>query len=1178
MTQHATAKPPPVTAAEFRRRFHGLILVAWTLPPVLGLSFTVFIGLLDPEQLLAVLVNPLLPLYVLGTLAAAAWYFRRFARPLDAFLAGSGPVDVGQLFARMRRFPLAFWRAFILYMLTAPAAVILSAELYSSFTARPVDWFRIHLVSLTVAIIVGLPIFFLVLDLFGRMCRGLSLERPHVTVRVKVFLIGVLIPLLIDTMLVQYYWTRTGYFGTDTFLVWLTLELLAVLGSLMFVRSFGQSLAPLQQLISGPRRLQPQDSSTLSPCSTDELGVLATGYRRLLEDLNAHSRLLALNNRVLPHTLEPGGIGVLVDELVALCRETVGGDAIFVLLHDAAAERLTAVAGTDRPYRAEGHYHVPLDGRSIAGWVFQTGETCALCDTYGGDPRVSVELRERLGTRSALAAPLGGPDGIMGVLVSTTTNGQRRYAPEEIALMEAFADEAARALHTELLNRQRRDAEVARLEQQEQLRLLLSYTAEGIYGVDLEGTCTFVNPACLRMLGYEREEELLGHNMHVLVHHTYPDGRPYPKENCRVRAATLSARSGHCDAEVHWRKDGSSFPVEWWSHPIYKEGEIIGTVVTFVDITERKNANERLRRLSEYNRLLLESTGDGIFGVDTELRCTFANRAGAEMLGFNAHELLGRDMHTLVHHSREDGTPLAREDSLIWRTIEEDESFWTDEEVLWHQAGTPFPVQYSSNPMHENGAVTGAVVVFRNTSEARAMARRMDYLATHDALTGLYNRREFERRLERAVGSARGDGQEHTLCYMDLDQFKIVNDTCGHVAGDELLRQLTSLLHSQVRASDTLARLGGDEFGVLLECCPVGEALEISEQLRAVVEEFRFVWDDKTFALGASIGVVPITAETGSIALALSAADAACYLAKDSGRNRVHVYRSEDTELERRRGEMKWVSRIQDALDHDHLQLAFQPIVPLAPATGDGRVYIEILVRMRAPGGTAIPPGAFLPAAERYNLMPAIDRWVVGKAFEWLADNRARLNGLALCTINLAGGSISEERFLHYVIEKMDSLGIPPEKLCFEITETTAVANLSRAVWFIQQLRGHGCSFALDDFGSGMSSFAYLKNLPVDFLKIDGNFVRDMARDPIDCAMVEAINRVGHVMGIRTIAEFVENAAILRRLVEVGVDFAQGYAIAAPRSLDDLVLDGSHAETGVWSGSPRKLIGTGTED
>jgi diguanylate cyclase (GGDEF)-like protein len=428
------------------------------------------------------------------------------------------------------------------------------------------------------------------------------------------------------------------------------------------------------------------------------------------------------------------------------------------------------------------------------------------------------------------------------------------------------------------------------------------------------------------------------------------------------------------------------------------------------------------------------------------------------------------------------------------------------------------------------------------------MAQQLTWQATHDPLTGLINRREFEIRLGQALAEAQAEQHQHTLLYLDLDQFKIVNDTCGHVAGDELLRQLSALLQSRLREGDVLARLGGDELGVLLAYCPEEQAQRIAENLRLSVKEFRFNWEGKSFDIGVSVGLVVVDAECVSVAELLSAADMACYAAKDDGRNRVHVYRREDVDLVQRHGEMQWVNRLTRAIEENRLLLYRQRILSIAEPTGAEERY-EILIRLRGEDDEIIPPGAFLPAAERYGLMPAVDRWVVRTLFAAMAQQAERaclVSDTCSYAVNLSGTSLNDDVLLEYVREQLLLHRIVPQRIWFEITETAAIANLPKASRFIQEMKALGCRFSLDDFGSGVSSFAYLKNLAVDNLKIDGSFVKDIVEDPIDDAMVQAINQIGHVMGLRTTAEFVENDAILTRLREIGVDYAQGYGIHKP--------------------------------
>ena len=419
---------------------------------------------------------------------------------------------------------------------------------------------------------------------------------------------------------------------------------------------------------------------------------------------------------------------------------------------------------------------------------------------------------------------------------------------------------------------------------------------------------------------------------------------------------------------------------------------------------------------------------------------------------------------------------------------------------------------------------------------------KLAYHASHDPLTNLVNRLEFEKRLALALHTASSQGRQHIVMYLDLDQFKIVNDTCGHAAGDKLLRQVGALLKEQVREGDSLARLGGDEFGVLLENCPMQEAIGISEKLRQCIADFRFVSEGKAFTIGASIGVVQVADGMLSLTDILSAADAACYTAKEKGRNRVQFYRPHDSEVSLRRGELEWVPRLQGALQEGRFVLYSQQIISVGGQLPQMRHH-ELLVRMVDEQGKVVPPMAFIPAAERYSIMPMIDQWVVQNAFAAISSLGPDCGTYA---INISGTSIGDERFLEFVREQFRRYVMPPRSVCFEITETAAIANFDKAARFFGEMKSLGCLFSLDDFGAGMSSFGYLKHLPVDFIKIDGSFVKDVAHDPVAVAMVRAINDVGHVMGKKTIGEFVDGESVLGALREIGVDFAQGNWISPP--------------------------------
>lgn len=427
----------------------------------------------------------------------------------------------------------------------------------------------------------------------------------------------------------------------------------------------------------------------------------------------------------------------------------------------------------------------------------------------------------------------------------------------------------------------------------------------------------------------------------------------------------------------------------------------------------------------------------------------------------------------------------------------------------------------------------------------------LEYLATHDSLTGVYNRREFERRLQSGLVNAQNQNSELTLLYMDLDQFKVVNDTCGHKAGDLLIKQLSQKLDAVVMEKGILARLGGDEFGVLLEGDNAQMAYLLANKLLNAVQEFRFVWENRIFTLGISIGQVPWQPNINSPEQLLSMADAACYLAKERGRNQVHTYSSEDKHMQRYESEMSWVTHINHALQHDSFELYYQHYQALSQRS-EGHHY-EILLRMRDQQGNIVAPGAFFPSAERFNLTAKIDRWVIENYFSWLENNPQHNAELTRVSINLSGHSLADKELKLFVLNAFEKHKIPYKKVCFEITESMAILKMDETLEFINTFHKLGCLFALDDFGSGFSSYNYLKNLPVDQVKIDGSFVKDILVDPVDMAMVNSIKDVAKAMGMETVAEFVESTEIMVELGKMGVDFAQGYGVAKPHALTDFI-------------------------
>lgn len=442
----------------------------------------------------------------------------------------------------------------------------------------------------------------------------------------------------------------------------------------------------------------------------------------------------------------------------------------------------------------------------------------------------------------------------------------------------------------------------------------------------------------------------------------------------------------------------------------------------------------------------------------------------------------------------------------------------------------------------------------RTTLEQRVeeRTRQLSWQSTHDALTGLANRVEFERRLQELLDSARAKGKCHALCFLDLDQFNVVNDTAGHLAGDELLRQIASLLAGKVRGAGTLARLGGDEFGLLLENCELEEAERLAKELVAGVRSFRFMWNQRNLGVGLSVGLAKIEAGSEGITQVLSDANMAYYIAKERGTNTVHVYQEDDRELAQRRSEMRWVATINKALEENRFQLYRQPIIPLA-ATPCAQLHCEVLLRLIDESGDIVSPALFLPAAERYHLISTIDRWVAETLFRFLM-RQERFGTLAerkvIYAMNVSGASLSEPSFLDFVRDRLRAHGIPARRICFEITETAVISNMHSALRFIKELKSLGCRFALDDFGTGLSSFSYLQNLSVDYIKIDGSFVRDMLCDPMAFAIIGSVNNLAHAVGLKTIAEYVDQRGLLERLSELGVDYVQGHHLASPDSLE----------------------------
>ncbi|RRQ20855.1 EAL domain-containing protein [Thiohalobacter thiocyanaticus] len=587
-----------------------------------------------------------------------------------------------------------------------------------------------------------------------------------------------------------------------------------------------------------------------------------------------------------------------------------------------------------------------------------------------------------------------------------------------------------------------------------------------------------------------------------------------------------------------------------------QKNEIGQLALAFRDMqTDLRDSYDRLRdALGEVDRqkthleTMLHSIGDAVITTDNGGHVQYLNPAGETLLGWNQDEARGRHIGEIYHGEHDSGQ--------LWELLEAQcleggTAMPRSEQPILNRQGERIFIEQSAAPIRDtSGRINGLIIVAHDVTREQILQQELLYKASHDDLTGLRNRIEFNRQLQEFINNARLEHKEHALLFLDLDQFKLVNDTCGHAAGDELLRRVGHILSGEIRRHDILARLGGDEFTIILADCTLDEAAPIAEKIRQAVEVFMFIWDNQRFNITTSIGLAPITADNLNQQKLLSLADAACYAAKHNGRNQVYRYDENDSLLNHHYGEVNWISRINQAIADDRLVLYFQTIEPLRVQDDD--FHLEILVRLRDESGRLIPPSAFIPAAERYNLMPTVDRWVITHTCNWFRHHPEALAGIGVVSVNISGETLNDRSFAGFVLKLFEECRLPAHKFSFEITETTAIGNLIVAQEFMSRMQAIGCRFALDDFGTGMSSFGYLKTLPVDFLKIDGIFIQNIANDPIDYAMVRSINDIGHLLGQQTIAEFVENSEILARLQEIGIDYGQGYHFSRPAPLEEL--------------------------
>jgi diguanylate cyclase (GGDEF)-like protein/PAS domain S-box-containing protein len=694
-------------------------------------------------------------------------------------------------------------------------------------------------------------------------------------------------------------------------------------------------------------------------------------------------------------------------------------------------------------------------------------------------------------------------------------------------------------------------------------RAIIDQMPSGVFVAEVpSGKLIYQNLKARRIFGTSLDEITTYHD-YTRVDVRDPDGRrllahEFPLAEAIITGQPVPAR------ELVFHPPGAApryFRVG--ATPVQAEGDERRMAVAVAnDIDDLKRMQESLRAEKERAEVTLRAISNGVITTGLDGRIDSMNTAAERLTGWSQQQACGLPLDQVLQLDAEPaaepadpaqpGPASAPGMEPVLRCMRENRSVTSSvPAVLQSRSGGRHTIEYAAAPLQlPDNRTGGAVLVLNDVTESRGLLKNLSYQASHDVLTGLVNRREFGVRLQRALDrTAKAGVSDSALLYLDLDQFKIVNDTCGHAAGDDLLRQLSVAYGAHVRERDTLARIGGDEFALIVEHCTVEEAKVVANKLLETTRNFRYICNNQVFRLGVSIGLTPLDGGTTTMEEALRQADHACYIAKESGRNRVFLQHRGGAEIAQRRNDMYWVKRLGDAFRNDELQLYHQPIRALGGA-GNGGLHYEILLRMKDGSAGPVGPTSFLPAAERYDIMQEVDRWVLDRSLAWLAGHPGHVDKLELCTINLSQRALADPGFQQYAVGRIQAVGVPADKLCFEITETGAFANLQSTLSFVLALQQLGCRFALDDFGTGMASFAYLKQLPVNYVKIDGSFIQMMTSSTVDFEMVRFTNDISHIMGRRTIAEFVNDQDTLAKLTEIGVDYAQGFMLGEPQPLD----------------------------
>lgn len=1037
-----------MSPSQFRKRFLLLVALAWSLPPIVGLSVIVYAEIFSVSQMLTIMTTPLEPAFILGTLVFALWYFDQLARPLMAYLGEEKYRGPGKINHFLQTFPLHFWAHFIVYLLVAAAVTIKSAELYAGFTAEPVDWFRINLVAMIVSIIVGLPIFFSIFDLFGKVFGSIKLLRPVVTLKTRVFMIGALVPLLIDTMLVQYYWTRTGYFTSETFFIWLTLELIAIAGALIFVRSFGQSLSPFELLLSAPRGPYDLPLTRLVPASTDELGKLSRDIRVLLEEQQVHRERLALSNQLLKAYKSSDDMSILLEAIIDKSRSRTGSDICFLAFIDAEEKNLSVVIYTGASYNSDGHFKIPLNEPSVFAEVLQTNEVCVIHDSVH-DPRANGEIVKRFGVKSVAGAPLTGGNKTFGVLACAYCSGYHHFSQLDMNILSAFAQEAA------LVEIFARDFEDRK-------------RAEHAITEIMEGISTAV-------------------------------GEQFFPAIARTMSKILNADA----VLIGVLSDDNSEEIE--------------TLAFYVDGKPYSNLRYKLKG----------TPCNTIIGKTTR-----SYTSGIQQLFPDDIQLLELGMQAYI------GAPLF--DS-------QNRPLGVQFVMYRHPVTNP---AFTESVLRIFAARTSAEIERANNEE------QIKHMAYHDSLTKLPNRELLLDRLHQSLAHAKRIDNYLAIMMLDLDHFKSINDTLGHPVGDELLIHVGQRLSNCIRSEDTVARIGGDEFVILLtdlgdQHSAIKHASRIAEKIH---EQLMPVYDinGNKLTITSSIGIALFPDDGESPELLIKHSDTAMYQAKEQGRHNYQFYSPSMNAVAVRRHEM--LSDIRTALTEQQFELVYQPKLSIS----DSRIIgAEALLRWTHPEKGRIQPADFIPIAEETGLIIPLGNWVMHKTCSIASaiwNQQDKCNITDRISFNVSPLQFRQPDFVEILKQTMTDCGTRPECIEIELTENVLIDDIVSVKDKLNELKNMGVHISIDDFGTGYSSLRYLQQLPIDTIKIDYSFVKNIVVNSSDAAIVETIIAMAHHMNMQTIAEGVENSKQLSILAEQGCEGYQGFLYSQPMNADEFII------------------------